>query len=384
MFIVALKMLMGDRAKYIGIILGLTFASFIIIQQASIFIGLMARTFGFISDTSQANIWVMNPRVQYIDDVKPLVDTELFRVRGIEGVSWAVPLYKGLIKARLRDGNFQNCVLIGIDDSTLIGAPPILLEGNIRDLRLTDGIIVNSVGAEDKLAIVIPGYEKRPLRVGDTIELNDNRAVVVGICKISRTFQAQPVIYTTFNRAVRFAPAERKVLSFILVQSANGINPEKLCKRIRALTGLAAYTRSQFATLTVNYFLRYTGIPVNFGVAIILGFIIGIAIAGQTFYNFTLDNLRYFGTFKAMGANNTLLTKMVLLQSFIVGTIGWGIGIGAASIFGIVSKGTELSFLLPWQLVLGSYIGILLICLFAATLSIRRVKKLEPAIVFKI
>ncbi|MCB1083788.1 MAG: ABC transporter permease, partial [Simkania sp.] len=334
MLLLALKILVGDKAKFIGIILGLSFASFIIVQQASIFIGLMVRTYGFITDTSQPNIWVMDEKVQFIDDIKPLRDTQLLQVRGIEGVEWAVPFYKGLLKARLQSGNFQQCNVIGIDDSTLIGGPPIMLEGKLRDLRLIDGIIVNKVGAEDKLAISGSSRDSSqpliPLRVGNTIEINDHRAVVVGICETSRTFQSQPVIYTTYSRALSFAPPERKQLSFILVKSMDNIAPKVLTKRIEESTGLKALTQQEFERLTVEYYLKRTGIPLNFGIAVLLGFVIGIAISGQTFYNFILDNLRYLATFKAMGAKNNLLTKMVLLQAGWVGFIGWGIGVGAA------------------------------------------------------
>src|ERR1700730_13589052 len=128
MYIYALKMLVGDKVKYLGIILGLTFASFIISQQAAILVGIVNRTFGFITDTSQPNIWVMDPTVQYIADIKPLVETDLWRVRSVDGVAWAVPLYYGTIQARMHNGIFQTCIFIGIDDSTLIGAPPILVE----------------------------------------------------------------------------------------------------------------------------------------------------------------------------------------------------------------------------------------------------------------
>lgn len=375
---------MGDKVKYIGMILGLMFASFIIVQQASIFVGLMSRTFGFITDTSQPNIWIMDPKVQFVDDVKPMQTTDLFRVRGIEGVEWAVPLFKGIIRARLRDGNFQNTIVIGIDNATFIGEPPRMYKGTVKELRNTDAVIVSREGAEGQLANQIPGSNKKiPLQVGETFELNDRRAVVVGICEVTRSFVTQPIIYTTFRRALRFAPFERQNLSFILAHSNSDIPPKELCKRITRITGLSAYTNEQFARRTVEYFLRRTGIPINFGTAILLGFVIGVVIAGQTFYNFTLDNLRYFGTFKAMGAENKLLTRMVLLQSFIVCNIGWGLGLGAASLFGLLSKGTQLAFRLPWQLVIGSYVSLLGICLFAAWISIRRIKKLEPAIVFK-
>jgi len=390
MNLVALKMLVGDRAKYLGIIMGLTFASLLITQQAAIFLGLMTRTFGFVSDTGLPDIWVMNSKVQFIDDIKPMQDTALYRVRGIEGVGWAVPLYKGLIKARLDNGEFQTCNVVGLDDATLIGGPPTMVEGTLADLRRADGVIVDEVGAVDKLAKKFydaNGQEivakRRPLRIGDTLELNDNRAIVVGICRVSRTFQSQPVVYTTYTRATRFAPRERKLLSFVLVKAKPGQDVNELTQRIRAQTGLGAYTGWGFAEKTYRYFMKYTGIPINFGISVTLGFIVGTAIAGQTFYNFTLDNLRHFGTLKAMGAGNLMLLRMILMQSLIVGIIGYGLGVGLASLFGLLAGNSELAFLLPWQLLAVAAGAVLLICMASALLSIRKVISLEPAIVFK-
>lgn len=382
---VALRMLMGDRAKYLGIIMGLTFAALLMTQQMAIFIGLMTRTFGFITDTGQPDVWVMDEKVQFIDDIKPLQDTQLFRVRGVEGVEWAMPLYKGLLKARLDNGNFQTCNVIGLDDATLIGGPPEMVAGRLEDLRRAEAVIVDEVGAVGKLAkpSSIPGGPPTPLKIGDTLELNDNRAVVVGICRVSRTFQSQPVVYTTYSRATTFAPRERKLLSFVMVKSKPGIDPEALCERITQSTGLAAYTSPQFKWLTVSYFLKYTGIPLNFGIAVMLGFIVGTAIAGQTFYNFTLDNLKQFGTLKAMGASNGLLLRMILLQALLVGLIGYGLGVGAASLFGQLTGRGELAFRLLWQTLAITGAAITFICIASAIVSIWKVIRLEPAIVFK-
>src|SRR3989440_4947434 len=137
---IAIKMLIGDRAKYLGIVMGLTFASLLITQQAAIFLGLMTRTFGAITDLSLPNVWVMDPKVQFIDDIKPLQDTQLLRVRGIAGVDWAVPLYKGLLKARLSNGNFQTCIVLGLDDTSLIGGPPRMVQGKLEDLRRSEAV----------------------------------------------------------------------------------------------------------------------------------------------------------------------------------------------------------------------------------------------------
>src|SRR5258705_9889393 len=134
---IALKMLTGNRGKYLGIILGIAIASLLIAQQSSIFCGLMLQTSGQIRDIQGADIWVMDPNVQFSDDVKPLSENDLYRVRGVSGVKWAVRLYKGQARARLADGNFQQMIVLGVDNATLVGAPPPdrVLAGNVEDLR---------------------------------------------------------------------------------------------------------------------------------------------------------------------------------------------------------------------------------------------------------
>jgi len=382
---IAIKMLMGDKGKYIGIVMGLTFASLIMTQQPAIFIGILARTYSFISDVGLPDIWVMDEKVQFVDDIKPLQDTELYRVRGVSGIEWAMPMYKGMLKARMADGTFQTCNVIGLDDTTLIGAPPVLLDGKLADLRRSDGVIVDVDGATEKLAKppLVAGGKRIPLKVGDNLELNDHRAFVVGIAKVTRTFQSQPVIYTTYSRAKSYAPKERKLLSFVLVKAKPGQDLHELTERIRADTGLAAYTQQEFMDMTYNYFIKNTGIPINFGISVLLGFIVGAAIAGQTFYNFTLENLRQFGVLKAMGTSNWTLLRMILLQAVLVGIIGYGMGVGLTALFGYLMRHSILAFKFPWQLLVFSGVGVSLICMLAAFISILKVIRLEPAIVFK-
>lgn len=374
---------MGDKAKYFGLIFGLTFATLVMTQQPSIFVGLMSRTFSFINDIALPDIWVMDKKVQYVDDIKPLQDTELYRVKGVPGVEWAVPLYRGMLKARLANGNFQSVTVVGIDDSTLVGAPAEMIEGKVEDLRRSDGVIVDFEGAVGRLAKTNPDGSRTPLAVGDSLELNDKRAIVVGIAKTTRSFQSQPMIITTYSRATSYAPRERKLLSFILVKAESGQDIEDLSKKIEERTGLAAYPKADFKELTVRFFLKYTGIPINFGIAVLLGFIIGTAIAGQTFYNFTYDNLKQFAALKAMGTSNITLLKMILLQAFTVGAIGYGLGVGLAAWFGQSMKGTVLAFRMTWHLLLFSGTAVAIIVTIAALISIWKVIKLEPAVVFK-
>lgn len=385
MNLLALKMLLGDRAKYIGIVLGVMLASMVITQQGSIFVGLMSRTFAAITDAGGPDIWVMDPKVQFIDDTKPMQATALNRVRGVPGVAFAAPFYKGLLRVRLDNGEFQNCNVIGLDDATLTGGPPAMVEGKVEDLRRADAVIVDAVGASTRLARkpTTPGGTPVPLKVGDTMELNDRRGVVVGISRNTRSFQSQPTIYTTYSRATQFAPRERKQLTFILVNAAEGQDPDVLCERISESTGLAAYTRDQFKWKTVMHFVNNTGIPINFGIAVGLGFVIGALITGFMFFSFTLDNLRFLGTLKAMGTSDRTLLRMILLQALSVAVVGYGLGIGAAAWFGTSMAGTPLAFRMTWQLLFVAFCAVVIITMLAAMLSIRKVMKLEPAIVFK-
>ncbi|MCM8596308.1 FtsX-like permease family protein, partial [Accumulibacter sp.] len=122
----------------------------------------------------------------------------------------------------------------------------------------------------------------------------------------------------------------------------------------------------------------------NFGFVVVVGFIVGAAVTGQIFYNFTLDNLRYFGVFKAMGATDRMLRAMILVQALLVGFVGFGLGAGVTAIFAAATRGgTGLSMTLDWQLLVGSAVVVGIIVLFAALISLRRVKQLEPAEVFK-
>ena len=380
---VALQMLLGDRAKFIGILIGVTFVSLLITQQAAIFDGLIARSHGAIDDVGVADLWVMDPKVQQIDDYKPVTDTTLTRVRSVAGVAWAMPYLRTQIKARLPDGTQQSCVVIGVDDTTLVGVPPIMREGRAEDLRRADGVVVEAREAANKLATPLPDGSKRPLAIGDTLELNDHRRVVVGLAEPSRTFMWFPMVYTTYSRAVAMAPPERRNLTYVLVKVAEGENLQVVADRIAATTGMTALTQEQFRQRTIDFIMTSTGIPINFRISMALGFLVGCAIAGQTFFNFVHDNLRHLGALKAMGARNRQLIMMILAQAGLAGVIGYGFGVGMAALFGQAVKGTELAFLLSADRLITSGIAVLAVVLISSALALRSVIKLEPAVVFR-
>ena len=382
---VALKMLTGDRTKYLGIVFGVSFAALLMSQQLAIFCGLMRNTTSQIRDIQGGDLWVMDRNVQFIDDTKPMSENVLYRVRGVEGVRWAVRLYKGLGRARLEDGNFQQVILIGVDDATLTGAPAVeqgkLLHGKLEDLRQPDAVMMDEFGWRYL-------YGAEPFAPGKTIEMNDKRAVVVGLAKCNPTFQTFPILYCTYTQAVKYVPQERKTLTFVLAKADDGVSPAELCRRIGGQNpDLQALTDEQFFWTTIDYYLKRTGIPINFGITVMLGFVVGCAIAGQTFYLFTVENLKQFGALKAMGVGNLRLTGMVLLQGLVVGVIGYGLGIGGAALFGFVFERVVTSappaFYFPWQILAITGGAVAVIIAVSAAVSLRRVLFLEAGVVFR-
>ncbi len=217
--------------------------------------------------------------------------------------------------------------------------------------------------------------------------MNDRRARVVGICRTSPTFQTFPIAYCTYSRAIRYAAQERRVLSFILAQGEPGLAVAEVCRRIHERTGLHALPRGEFSTMTMTYYMSRTGIPVNFGITVFLGFLIGSAIAGQTFYLFTLDNLKQFGALKAMGVTNARIVGMVLVQGLLVGVIGYAVGMGLAAlaetVLGALVTAIPPAHYMAWQIPVGTAAAVALIVAGSAVISLRRVMRLEPAAVFR-
>jgi putative ABC transport system permease protein len=382
---VALRMLTGDRSKYLGLIFGVSFATLLMSQQVSIFMGIMKRTASQILDVRDADIWVMDNKVRFIDEVPGLQDTDVDRVRGVSGVAWAVRLYKGQVRARLDDGNFRTVILFGLDDDTLVGAPQEMLAGRLADLSQPDAVIIDKAGYEYMWPDDVPDLKTRGYQLGKVFEMNDHRAVLVGVCKASAPFTTLPILYTRFSLCTWFAPRERNLMSFVLARPEPGVRAQTVCDRIHNQTGRMALTGDQFFWKTIGYFLGSTGIPVNFGITISLGFLIGVAIAGQTFYLFTIDNLKQFGALKAMGLSNPRLVGMILLQAVVVGALGYCVGIGLTALFFESTSGiTHLAGLyLYWQVMAGTAVAVLAIVILSSLLSIRRVLVLEPAVVFR-
>jgi putative ABC transport system permease protein len=367
---IALKMLMGDRLKYYGLIAGIAFATMLILQQSAILIGFSKQTGAFIRDTAQADLWIMDPQVRFSQDLVPVRDTTVQLARGVPGVDWAVPLHQGFLRGKMPDGTRFTMIIIGLDDATLMGGPPIIVDGQLSDLRRDKAVFIQADKPEKKLMMKRGGG--RAIALGDRFTVNDHEAIVMGTYRGRESFFWEPVLYTTYSRALSWAPRERNTLAFVLVKVKQGEDVQAVKEALERKTGLAVRSNSDFIKLTADYILNTTGILVNFGLAVALGVLIGSLVAGQTFYNFTLDNLRHYGALKAMGVSNRQLITMVLLQAGTVAVLGYCVGAGLGSAMAGSWPRRVSPFSMPWQVPAFRWRHCLG-CALAAWLSLRRV-----------
>jgi putative ABC transport system permease protein len=376
---IALRMLTGDAVKYIGMIFGVAFSTLLITQQSSIFVGLVNRASTTIHDMRDADIWVMDQRIKSVDGAWALPDTDLYRIRGVEGVAWAAPLLKATTTIITDDGNLETATMLGLDDASLVGLPQKIIAGSRDALRAPGAILMDKAG----YAFLFKG---QPFKEGRTLELNDSRAVIVGLVDSGAQFSSQITIFTRYSSALNFAPGGRNRMSFVVAKAADDRTPEMVGAEISRSTGLKAMSSKQFATATSDFIIGNTGIPISFGVVVALGVVVGIVIVALTFTLFIRDNIKQFGALKAIGVTNGRLIGMVLLQGALVGVIGYAIGIGMAAVLikaGAANAPALRGFFMPWQVAVIAAIVVTLIITVAGFGALRRVLTTDPASVFR-
>jgi putative ABC transport system permease protein len=371
---IALRMLFGDRAKYLTLVIGLAFAALLMNQQGAIFMGLLNQATGPLQNVSQPDLRVTDPQTKWVAEYRSLADEKLGRIRSVPGVEWAEPFFNAWAVVELEDNDFKRVQILGLPRTTLVGRPAEVTAGRIEDLWIPDAIMV-----EESSAPLLGNP-----RLGDVLKINDQRAVVVGFVKAKRGFESNAVVYTTLDRALRFTPVGRKAISYVLVKVKPGADVRRVQEEINKIPDVAAFTHEEFRMRSIGFIITATGIGVNFGITITLGFIVGVLLSASVFYQFTLENLRYFAVLRAMGTPTRTLVGMVLMQALVVGVIGYGIGAGVAGAFAIISArvGSQLSTYFPWQLLVGSFFATLFTIGVGSLLSLRRVARINVGTVF--
>ncbi|MYM73914.1 FtsX-like permease family protein [Duganella sp. FT134W] len=372
--LIAYKLLVNDRGKFSALLLGITFAVFLMVQMTSIFSGILSRSSATVSNIG-ASVWVMDPAVNTVANTIPVPDYLLDAVRSVPGVRYAVPLYLGGALVKLRSGAFQAVSVIGLDDTSLFGRP-VLERGNIQDIYAENGFIVVNDAEFKKL--------ENPM-LGTEFELNDHRGVVVGIARVAAGgLFGVPTLYTTYSRAIQYLPTTRFTASYVLVELKDAQAVVRI-KQAVAQLGYLALTKQEFIDRISNFYKYQTGIGTNILLMTAISFIVGLSISGQTFYTFILENLDKFGALKAMGAKGRELVGMILFQSIFTALTGYGIGVGLCTLLLALAKLRlpDYASLITFGNLGLAFGMVLLIAAISSYIGIRKVLRIEPFDIFR-
>jgi putative ABC transport system permease protein len=370
----AYKLLVNDEAKFSALLLGITFAVFLMMFITSMFSGVMNHASSTVINIG-APLWVMDPTVETISNSVGMPDYVLDAVRSMQGVKYAVPLYSGGALVKLADGNYQSVTVIGLDDTSLYGRPD-LMEGKIQDIYAENGFVVVRDAEFSKL--------ENP-HIGSEFELNDHRGVIVGIARVATSgLCGLPTLYTTYERAIQYIPNPRYTISYVLVEPKSPDDIPRIKQQVEAL-GYRARTKEEFMEKTEDFFIYKTGGGTNMLIMTAISFLVGLSISGQTFYTFILENLERFGALKAIGTKSRDLVRMILFQASFTALTGYGLGVGACVLLIWLAKLRLPSYaaMVTFGNLAISFAMVVVIAAASSYAAIRRVLKIEPFDIFR-
>jgi putative ABC transport system permease protein len=365
--------LFHDRVRLAVTLTGVVFAVVLIVVQLGLFVG-FSRTTTALVDKSRADLWVVSKNVPYIEQGVPFSERKLYTVRATPGVAEAEKYIVRFSRWKRDDGQEEAIQIVGVNPESNLGQAWNIVEGRREDLKVDDSVMVDRIYFQ-KLGVS---------RLGDSVEIAGRRARVVGLTQGIRTFTTSPYVFTNYRNALDYANLRDDQTMFILIKAQPGVKVEDLRRRLQAgLTDVDVLTRQQFSDMTRHYWLYTTGAGMAVLMAAGLGLLVGVVVVAQTIYSSTMDHLREFGTLKAIGATNAYIYKVIMRQAAIAAVIGYALGISLSILVVHESGKGGANIVLPWQLGVGMLGLTVAMCVAAAFVSINKVTKIDPAMVFK-
>ena len=369
----AQRNLFHDKVRLTVTLTGIVFSVVLIVVQLGLFIGFTTATSNLI-DHSGADFWITSKNVPYVEQGVAFSERKLNQVRAVEGVADAQKIIAHWAQWKRHDGGEDSVMVVGLNVDDSLERPWNLVDGRVQDLKSPDAVILDEL-YKQKLGVT---------RVGEVFEIGGYRARVVGFTRGIRSFTTSPFVFTTFKNAQDYTRLREDQTLFILVKVAPGASVEQVRRDVLArVTDVDVFTTAQFSRMTTFYWMFTTGAGVAVLIAAVLGLVVGFVVVAQTIYATTMDHIREYGTLKAMGAPNSYVYKVIMKQAAISAVIGYVLGM-IVSVF--VVQGSQkggAAILMPAPMAVGMFFLTLAMCVGAALVSINKVTRIDPAMVFK-
>ncbi len=369
----AQRNLFHDKVRLTVTLTGIVFSVVLIVVQLGLFLGFTTATSNLI-DHSGADLWITSKNVPYVEQGVPFSERKLNQVRAVSGVADAQKLIARWTQWKRHDGGQDSVQIVGINVDDPMERPWNLVQGSVQDLKAPDAVILDEL-YKQKLGVTA---------VGELFEIGGHRARVVGFTRGIRSFTTSPYVFTTFKNAQDFANIREDQTMFILVKVAPGASIAQVRRDLLDhVKDIEAFTTSEFSRMTTFYWMFTTGAGVAVLIAAVLGLVVGFVVVAQTIYATTVDHIREFGTLKAMGAPNSYIYKVIMKQAAIAAVIGYALGMVVSLFVVHGSQKGGAAILMPPSMAVGMFFLTLLMCVGAGLVSINKVTRIDPAMVFK-
>jgi len=374
MFYVALRIIIYDKVRSLITLLGVVFAVSLIFNQLGIFLGLM-ETSSVIIDRTPGDIWVTSKNSKNFDFSQPFPEYFYNHVISDPDILSADKLIVAWGIIRQVEGGTEQIEIVGFNPDTGVGGPWEMMAGDPRSLK------------NGNFAVVDESAMKRlgKIQVGDYRDVLANRLKIVGISRGVKSFTTAPILFTSFDlaqRIVTYVGSGSTV--FVVARVKPGAKAESVVERLgNRLKGVDVFTSSDFSMKTRKYWAIETGVGFSFMLTIVISFLVGMLIVGQTIYNSTMEHIKEFGTLKALGASNLDIYKIIFSQAMINAMLGYIVSLAVTIATVKIYEMGGMVMVVEWWinlLVLGLT---LIMCLTAAFVSVRRIKSIDPAILFR-
>jgi putative ABC transport system permease protein len=369
----AWKNLFHDKVRLSVTSVGVVFALVLVLVQVGLFLSFLDMSANIV-EKSEADLWIGAPHMPHVNTGTPLPESIRWRALSAPGVESVERYTVFWVSLKLPSGAQEGVQIVGYEPPDGMGAPWNVTTGNPADLRLEDTVMIDELYAA-KLGVD---------HLGQTVEITNRRARVVGFTRGIRSFTTQPYVFCSFKSAQRYGGISQNQTIFLLVKLAPGVDPERAKQALQTQTsGYQVYTTAEMLHNTRRYWMLETGAGLTTLMGALLGLIVGIVVVAQTIYAATMDHLREFGTLKAMGASNGRIYQVILIQATVSALLGYTVAIAVAWLVARASATAQVPILLPGELAAGALVLAVMMCWSASVVSIRRVTRIDPALVFR-
>lgn len=370
---IGIAMLFHDKLKLIATLVGVVFAVLMSNFQVALFNALLLRNTMFVERAS-ADVWIVPPNTSALQGADGTLPDSLVTVaRSVTGVAWSAPLLIGGAQIRIPDGGQKPVLLVGAEMPAGHGGPIHVVAGDVQDLALADAVFMED-SRREKLG---------DLNIGSVREMNNHRIQVVGFTSGLVPF-GPPYAFASFETAREVLKRPNHEVSYVMIGLEKDANTKQVVADLQKLfPEQTVLTRSDVKWRTILYILGESGIGQSIGMGVAMSVFCGFAIVALTMFSAVVENIREFGTLKAIGATNKDLAKLLIVQAVVCAFIGVALGEAAVGMQIRGMHGPEMPLGIPWWLMLGTLVFFTVMCVAASTLALLKIRNVEPAMVFR-